>query len=147
MKTSELRGIALNWAVSQARRVNVSINEELGSNTPWQRSYLNETHYPNEWNLYLTDRDEDLERLGDEHFCTYGRPEYNPSSDWHQGGPIIEKEEIELIPPNLDIGLWEARTGLSHSYGSTPLIAAMRCYVAHKLGDEIELPSILQKSM
>jgi len=25
-------------------------------------------------------------------------------------------------------------------YGSTPLIAAMRCYVASKLGDEVELP-------
>jgi hypothetical protein len=25
-------------------------------------------------------------------------------------------------------------------YGPTPLIAAMRCYVASKMGDEIELP-------
>jgi hypothetical protein len=27
--------------------------------------------------------------------------------------------------------------------GSTPLIAAMRCYVASKLGDEVEIPKEL----
>ena len=29
--------------------------------------------------------------------------------------------------------------------GPTPLIAAMRCYVASKLGDEIEIPTELTK--
>lgn len=29
------------------------------------------------------------------------------------------------------------------SYGPTPLIAAMRCYVASKLGDEVEIPEEL----
>jgi hypothetical protein len=28
-------------------------------------------------------------------------------------------------------------------YGDTPLIAAMRCYVASKLGDEVEIPKEL----
>jgi hypothetical protein len=28
-------------------------------------------------------------------------------------------------------------------YGHTPLIAAMRCYVASKLGDEVEIPQEL----
>lgn len=28
-------------------------------------------------------------------------------------------------------------------YGPTPLIAAMRCYVASKLGDEVEIPEEL----
>jgi hypothetical protein len=32
---------------------------------------------------------------------------------------------------------------LPRGYGPTPLIAAMRCYVASKLGDEVELPEEL----
>jgi hypothetical protein len=30
-----------------------------------------------------------------------------------------------------------------NAYGPTPLIAAMRCYVASKMGDDIELPEEL----
>jgi len=30
-----------------------------------------------------------------------------------------------------------------HGKGPTPLIAAMRCYVASKLGDEVEIPQEL----
>ena len=63
-------------------------------------------------------------------------PEY--STSWEQGGPIIEREWICLIPPHADVELWEAyhpEFGRAEHYGSTPLIAAMRCYVAAKLGD------------
>jgi hypothetical protein len=31
-------------------------------------------------------------------------------------------------------------------HGHTPLIAAMRCYVASKLGDEVEIPDELLAS-
>jgi hypothetical protein len=79
--------------------------------------------------------------------------EYRPvavpaySTDWAQGGPIIEREGISV-----------ARRG-EHSFspwgavlqgfefdeeGPTPLIAAMRCYVASKLGDEVEIPEELK---
>ena len=74
--------------------------------------------------------------------------EYKPvavptySTDWAQGGPIIEREKIG--------SLWEARNVWSAStkwddpskvfYGKTKLIASMRCYVASKLGDEVEVP-------
>ena len=65
------------------------------------------------------------------------------SSSWLCGGPIIERERIELRPwkPELaHIASWTAMTldGWPAT-GHTPLIAAMRAYVASKLGDEIEL--------
>jgi hypothetical protein len=70
--------------------------------------------------------------------------EWKPSTNWAQGGPIIEREGIDLQCQNTDS--WAADLGLESSlYGSTPLIAAMRCYVASKLGDEIELPEGLTK--
>jgi len=39
---------------------------------------------------------------------------------------------------------WEAETWGYISEGPTPLIAAMRCYVLSKLGEEIEIPEELK---
>ena len=68
---------------------------------------------------------------------------YKPSTNWAQGGPIIEREYIELhtYSENDDgIVTWRANDFMD---GPTPLIAAMRCYVASKLGDNIEIPQEL----
>ena len=80
------------------------------------------------------------------------RPDYNPryapehSTNWSQGGPVIEREGM-LIRPQPGYNLWEAwKHGADEghfSVGPTPLIAAMRCYVASKLGDEVEIPEEL----
>jgi hypothetical protein len=68
---------------------------------------------------------------------------FQPSTDWEQGGAIIECERIELRDAGGDG--WAADDNLrATQYGATPLIAAMRCYVASKLGDEIEVPEELQ---
>ena len=77
---------------------------------------------------------------------------YLPSTDWAQGGPIIERESISLACRPKDArGLWCAVLGPNRflspdfeGYGPTPLIAAMRCYVASKLGDEVEIPEELK---
>ena len=73
------------------------------------------------------------------------RVEYTPSTDWAQGGPIIEREKIQLS--TLSKGKeWRAALiyGQDHiQYGPTPLIAAMRCYVASKMGDVVEVPDEL----
>lgn len=87
------------------------------------------------------------------------QPEYNSigmefeahhySTDWSQGGPIIEEGAISLCPDEFITGdtRWCAvctneAVGYE-AFGPTPLIAAMRCYVASKLGDEVEVPSEL----
>lgn len=64
-----------------------------------------------------------------------------PSTDWAQGGPIIERERIATWGDG-DL-YWEAECGWAWAKGSTPLIAAMRCYVTLKLGDEVEVPEEL----
>jgi len=63
------------------------------------------------------------------------------STDWAKGGLIIEREMIDLkcLPTKQGGFIW--RTACAD--GSTPLIAAMRCYVASKLGDEVEIPEEL----
>lgn len=73
---------------------------------------------------------------------------FRPTTDWAHGGPIIERERIEVTPP---VSLtdsdqdWMATdiddSGIGHlTTGPTPLIAAMRCFVASKLGDKIDVP-------
>ena len=62
-------------------------------------------------------------------------PEY--STDWAQGGPIIEREGIAIYL--YGDGEWQAVLEKEYE-GPTPLIASMRCYVASKLGDEVEVP-------
>jgi hypothetical protein len=83
---------------------------------------------------------------------------YTPSTDWAQGGQIIEREDIAISP--LPDGLWRAYAAdgtlwaphgvevfnwTRKQQGYHPLIAAMRCYVASKLGDEVEIPEELNK--
>ena len=73
-----------------------------------------------------------------------------PANSWSQGGPIIEREEIDLNCSHNEGqsgGVWDASCVPGVVYGGdTPLIAAMRCYVASKLGDEVEVPDLLLES-
>lgn len=67
---------------------------------------------------------------------------FSPSTNWEQGGPIIERDWIELLH---DGNTWQAigrgfGEDAPEGFGLTPLVAAMRCYVASKLGDEVEIP-------
>jgi hypothetical protein len=80
---------------------------------------------------------------------TDGKPmsKGNYSTDWAQGGPIIERERIgfKYTGTAMEFVAWvngELST-MHDQYGPTPLIAAMRCYVASKLGDEVEVPDEL----
>ena len=70
---------------------------------------------------------------------------FNPSAEWAQGGPIIEREAI-AVSMGEDGDAWCAwfplRQGIEDSIGATPLEAAMRCYVASKLGEEVDIPKL-----
>ncbi len=74
---------------------------------------------------------------------------FNPSTYWAHGGPIIEREWLDITPwPNeSDEELhWQCKQHDSIdciAFGPTPLIAAMRCYVASKMGDNIDIPKEL----
>lgn len=143
MKTSELTGAALDWAVAKCEGEDYSPVPTFSG-------------------------------LGFEY------PATNYSTDWAQGGPIIEREKISIIRLEDDsvtddngdycgripvygavIGEYFEEDQLRSSYGEawgeiiyigyelvtkgqTPLMAAMRCYVASRLGDDIDLPEELK---
>ena len=110
MKTSELTGAALDWAVAKCEGINY-VKDDVRFRGAYARKY---------------------------------------STDWAQGGPIIEREKIDVMWCG---DRWcaytadaECTTGDDRQLvteGDTPLIAAMRGYVTSKLGDEVELPEEL----
>lgn len=125
MKTSELIGPALDWAVAKCE----------GCVIEWDDVFED---------YWLEHGDVRHTRLGN----------YSPSTSWEQAGPIIERECIatyasgacSVSPKNPDYWVAEIldTSEILTQYGPTPLIAAMRCYCASKLGDEVEVPSELQ---
>jgi len=116
MKTNELTGTALDWAVAKCE----------GATDFWFDTVA--THW-----VKLNDVDRAL--------SNGWAQSYLPSTDWAQGGPIIEREWLLLRPYGLS---WECSMGGDNWFkGPTPLIAAMRCYVASKLGDEVDVPKEL----
>ena len=127
MKTSELTGVALDWAVAKCEGHDAHVYGGIVRTTM-------------------------LKVFG---------PECHYSTDWSQGGPIIEREKIGVWwathyvdDEGIEYGNhWYAEMGCTDDNadkpygiftGPTPLIAAMRCYVASKLGDEVEIPEELK---
>ncbi len=117
VKTSELTGVALDWAVAKCEEVQIDICA----------------------------MPEMVELLR----MPLGSGRWRPSRDWAQGGPIIEQERIWVQPEIGKEGSGNAWYAVSmHStdaYGPTPLIAAMRCFVSSRLGDEVEIPDELMQ--
>ena len=70
---------------------------------------------------------------------------FAPSTNWSHGGPILEREKITISDA---LAGWSAGyNGTLNLFGPTPLIAAMRCYVGSKLGEEVDVPAALNKKM
>ena len=118
IKTSELEGVALNWAVAKCERFKVS---RLGPG--------------NKHGVYRVD--------GESWYET--RTPFTPSTEWDQGGLIIARERITIRHwDNVDfVTAYMPQMGSAWHHGPTPLIAAMRCYVASKLGEEVDVPDEL----
>jgi hypothetical protein len=114
MKTSELQGPALDWAVAkcEGRREPELLND---FKTAW---------------------------------FTWGNVHY--STDWSLAGPIIERERLKVVyfASSQEWNVSKLRYGgLCEPHDMKDpslLVAAMRCYVASKLGDEVEIPEELK---
>ena len=119
MKTSDLIGPALDWAVEVAKAGGVmepTVNYWLEKWVDPERRYLCES-CSTSWNQGgpIIER----ERISVEVTCMGSGFEWSARCDPMENASYGE-------------------------YGPTPLIAAMRCYCCAKLGDEIEIPQELQ---
>ena len=122
--TSQLQGAALDWAVAKCEALPVALHSTGAIyliDTPW----------------------------GDKTLVKW-LAEFSPTRHWAQGGPIIEREAHNLFKHNGGTE-WccacnvprDGYTAIVTAEGPTPLIAAMRCYVASKLGTDVDVPEEL----
>jgi len=116
VKVHEASDLVLDWMVAKCEGLKVS---KLGPG--------------NKYGVWLVEGDSWYEK----------RSPYHPSTDWAQGGPIIEREGISWHCGNKTSWHAYAYGSAKNISGPTPLIAAMRCYVASKLGNEVEIPDEL----
>lgn len=128
VKTADLTGEALGWAVGKAEGLDV---------------LLAPPQYGNPWRVFARYQGQAIEHT----------KRYNPWEDWALGGPLIERIDPEerRVPKVLgggrgaevwiDLGDGDARAGFGS--GENRLIAATRAYVAAKLGDTVQVPKEL----
>lgn len=130
IKTSDLTGSALDWAVARATGI------------PTEEIYVSGSG--KHQRLFRRQRDEEGNLNG--RYVT--GPDLLFSSKWEAGGPIIERELIATTPSAEHEARWIAKTTYEGEWfeteGPTPLIASMRCYVASKLGDSVDIPDKLR---
>ncbi|MBC3948331.1 phage protein NinX family protein [Pseudomonas folii] len=122
MKTADLTGEALNCSVAKALGLHV---------------YLAEPHYMNAHRVMVRYTPEGC------HFEQEKR--FQPSTDWAQGGELIDKYEIvfAFFPDDAE-RYWASCCSMSgEEYGPTHLIAACRAIVASVLGDTVSVPKEL----
>lgn len=128
IKTSELTEAALDWAVATCQGLPIQ-HDPMGFGP----------HYA-EGGYWIWD---DAGPLNKRDYRLIGR-QYSPSTIWSQGGPIIERKGIGLFFDRACGNRWRATHPVAPCYlHASALIAAMRCYVASELGDEVEIPEKL----
>lgn len=122
VKTAELDGIALDWAVAVAR--NMRDIKIFRPTRPTDRGWIEV-------------------RFNTDHRVPTGRydPSVNPEFSW----PIIDSEGISLIKQTdtrwvSEYSLGCGRTDHARAWGPTSLVAPMRCFCLEQHGDEIDVP-------
>lgn len=130
IKTSDLAGAALDWAVAQSEGEPIRFDPmAIGADSIGAQYWI--------W--------DEQRGVGASRFLRIGGT-YNPSRNWALAGPIIDRERIAFLDSSAEDS-WEARCTKTHFMhpvhmrGPTPLVASMRCYVAAKLGDVVVVPS------
>ena len=110
IKTNDLIGAALDWAVAKCEGV---VSDDIDD------------------------------------FCLSVKDEFAYSTSWALGGPLLDRKNISISPTyagGVPVG-WVAEHGYGITFiqcdGPTPLVAAMRCFVASHLGDEVDVPDEL----
>lgn len=131
--TSDLTGAALDWAVARAMP---GFQYKKEKHVQW----LDDEYWVMCDDGVIRHHVEDQRWSGRNR--RYDTEDWSPSTKWKQGGPIIDREYIGTVP--VSDATWHATDpDGANAYGPTPLIAAMRCYVASKLGDTVDVPKEL----
>ena len=139
IKTSELIGAALDWAVAKAGGGAKDIRVFLSGHVDYGMF-----HYSTDWsqggpiiereNISIIRCDDDYQNFPDKWLAERGANSYCESTEHQQHDAMIQ------------FSVWNDGSCFAKDgpfYGPTPLIAAMRCFVASRLGDKVDIPEEL----
>jgi len=125
MHPARMTGPALNWAVAKC-------NGYRDANDPAEHTDPDEALGEFNWTFM---REPGVAAV---YLCSM-----RYETDWRLSGPIIEHERITIMYRHLQSQKWFAcRSDTPEDdetigyFGPTPLIAAMRCFVGHKTGQD-----------
>lgn len=135
VRSSDLEGLALDWAVAVAQTGKVLVFPEGG-------------HYPPEGSVSLNDDDFTIWLNDGDGNVT----EWSPSTDWSQCGPLVD-EHIRSISVAVEpTAGWDAVGGVKYSavakddmfaFGDTRMVAVCRAVVESELGEFVNVPAEL----
>jgi len=77
--------------------------------------------------------------------CHIANWKYSPTTNPTQSWPIIERERIKIDPSIIGDFWISSKDQFDFYSGGTSLEAAMRCYVASKFGDEVDMDNLINK--
>ena len=122
VKTADLVGEALGWAVGKAEGLNLEL-------VPPQ--------YGNPWRVFARYQGQAIEHT----------KRYNPWEDWALGGRLIEERMVSLHCPQSTDDVWAGwvitNKGEFCQAGENALIAACRAIVSARFGDTVQVPKEL----
>ena len=128
VEVAALNGAALDWAVATVESLPIR-KDPMGFKGGSEAGFwVWDDHYPPKIDYQLIGR------------------EYSPSTQWAQGGSLLEKYDIYPMrrTDSAASGDEPFQAGIACCmYGETPLIAAMRALVASQMGHEILIPDTL----
>ncbi|WP_047933271.1 phage protein NinX family protein [Pseudomonas putida] len=131
VRSSNLVGMALDWAVGIADGRELELPSALRGCkcVVWCDPFV-------------------IRREGRPDFHDKTRRHWRPSTEWRDGGPLIDKYQGSVRhDKHLNDGpcRYAGGTGMDApwSYGPTPLIAFCRSFVLAKLGDTVQVPKEL----
>jgi len=113
VKTCDLSGAALDWAVANSGVISEKLNG---------LSFNNKKQPTVGWALALP---------------------YQPSSNWAQCGPLIENLKIGIESSGNEVYAYLKEFSLDGYFGETATVAICRAIVGAKLGEEVEIPKEL----
>ena len=146
VRVADLVGQALDWTVAQVEKPEGFVLRDATADIGcWVIGIAHDAADPQSWL----------------------KSSYSPSTDWAQGGPLIQKYGVLLSPkealihvhggPNAgwrESGYWGAtifRKGehrrKAHNHPDEPLVAAMRCIVCWSFGETVSVPAELVQAV
>lgn len=123
VKTADLAGEALGWAVGKAEGLDLQLTPPGYNGVPWR--------------VFARYQGQAIEHT----------KRFNPWEDWAVGGPLIEKRMVSLHCPQSTDDVWAGWVitdkGEFCQAGDSAPIAACRAIVSAALGDTVQVPKEL----